>query len=321
LCYLPKIEDENLLVGPQTCDDAAVYKLNDEQAVILTLDFFTPVLDDPFTFGQIAAANALSDIYSMGGLPLTALNIACFPTCLPRETLGQIIKGGADKVREAGALIVGGHTVEDNEPKYGLSVMGVVHPRQIITNAGAKVGDLLVLTKPLGLGIINTAIKGGLVDDILYRKSIEIMTYLNKDASLAMQKAGATGCTDITGFGLLGHAVEMAEASGVSLEIWVDSLPVIAESVELARMGLVPQGAYKNREYLQAKVSMENKIPLEMQDILFDPQTSGGLLISVPEAQLDLLLKELQQTNRTPFAVVGRVKKKSTYSLKVKTHM
>lgn len=314
---LPKFSDENLLVGLDTSDDAAIYRINNEQAVILTLDFFTPVVDDPFTFGQIAAANALSDVYAMGGRPVTALNVACFPGCLPGEILGEILRGGADKIREAGAIVVGGHTVEDNEPKYGLSVMGLVHPGRIITNAGARAGDLLVLTKPLGTGILNTAIKGDLADESIYRKNVEVMSYLNKDACQAMLKAGVSGCTDITGFGFLGHAAEMAEASGVAMEIWAQSLPVIEESVALARMGIIPKGAYRNREFLKGKVNIRGNIAQEIEDILYDPQTSGGLLIALPEFKTGLLLKELKEINQTPYAVVGRVKKRTDYFLEV----
>ena len=315
---MPKFSDENLLVGLDTCDDAAVYRINDQQAVILTLDFFTPVVDDPFTFGQIAAANSLSDVYAMGGTPLVAMNIVCFPSCLPECILGEILRGGADKIKEAGALVAGGHTVEDNEPKYGLSVMGLVHPEQIVSNAGACVGDVLVLTKPLGIGILNTALKGGMASEEACRKNVEVMSYLNKDACQAMLKAGVSGCTDITGFGFMGHAAEMAEASGTTLEICSESLPVIEESMELARMGIIPGGAYRNKDFLQEKVIIKGKIKQDMEDILYDPQTSGGLLIALPEANSGLLLEELSRVNRTPFAIVGRVKKRSNYLIEVK---
>lgn len=318
LCRLPKFSSENLLVGLDTCDDAAVYRINDKQAVILTLDFFTPVVDDPYIFGQIAAANALSDVYAMGGTPVTALNIACFPGCLPEPVLGEILRGGADKVIEAGALVVGGHTVEDNEPKYGLSVMGMVHPKRIITNAGSCPGDLLVLTKPLGTGILNTAIKGDLLSEDAYRKNVEIMSYLNKDACQAMLKTGVSGCTDITGFGFLGHAAEMAEASGMTLEIFTESLPVIEESIELAKMGIIPGGAYRNKDFLRNKVFIQGNITQEMEDILYDPQTSGGLLIALPEEKAGLLSEELKRVNRTPYAVVGRVKKRTDHIIEVK---
>lgn len=306
------------MVGLETGDDAAIYRINDEQAVILTLDFFTPVVDDPFTFGQIAAANALSDVYAMGGTPVTALNIACFPGCLPGAILGEILRGGADKVKEAGALVVGGHTVEDNEPKYGLSVMGMVHPKRVVANSGACAGDLLILTKPLGVGILNTAVKGGLADEKVYRKNVEVMSYLNKDACQAMLKIGVSGCTDITGFGFLGHAAEMAEASGMTLEIFTEGLPIINESLELARMGIIPGGAYRNRDFLQNRVIIQGKISQEIEDILYDPQTSGGLLIALPESKAGLLLEELRQVNHTPYAIVGRVKKRTDYLIEVK---
>lgn len=317
LCRLPKFEDENLIVGLDTSDDAAVYKLNDEQAMILTLDFFTPVVDDPFSFGQIAAANALSDIYAMGGTPIAALNIACFPGCLPSEILAEILKGGAEKVREAGAIIAGGHTVEDDEPKYGLSVTGLVHPQRILTNAGVRPGDLLVLTKPLGIGILATAIKGDLVDKATYQKAVDIMSYLNKDAGQAMHKIGVSGCTDITGFGFLGHAREMAEASKVTLEIWTDFLPLIEESKEFAKLGIIPGGAYRNRDFLQDQVHFLKKIPQPIEDILYDPQTSGGLLIGVPESKVNLLLEELKKVNQTAYAVIGRVKERTDFLLEV----
>lgn len=306
------------MVSLDTCDDAAVYKINEQQAVILTLDFFTPVVDDPYLFGQIAAANALSDVYSMGGTPVTALNIACFPGCLPGTVLAEILKGGAAKVQEAGALIVGGHTIEDNEPKYGLSVMGLVHPDRVVTNAGAQPGDILILTKPLGTGIINTAIKGDLADDAIYHENVSVMSYLNKDAGQAMLKVGVSGCTDITGFGFLGHAAEMAEAGAVTLEICARNIPLISGSVDLARMGIIPAGAYRNRDYLERKVQFAPGIEQEIADILYDPQTSGGLLIAVPESKHLQLLDELAATNRTPFAVVGRVCEKSDFTIQVK---
>lgn len=317
LCCLPKFQDENLLVGLDTSDDAAVYRINDEQAVILTLDFFTPVVDDPFTFGQIAAANSLSDVYAMGGTPVVAMNIACFPGCLPEAILGEILRGGADKVKEAGALVVGGHTVEDNEPKYGLSVMGLVHPQRVVSNAGACAGDVLVLTKPLGIGIINTAVKGDVTSEESYRKNVEVMSYLNKDACQAMLKVGVSSCTDITGFGLLGHAAEMAEASGVTLKIYSAKLPIMEESLDLARMGIIPGGAYRNRDYLKNKVVIKGKIIPGMEDIMYDPQTSGGLLIALPESKTGYLMEELKKVNRTPFGIIGRVKKRTEYLIEV----
>lgn len=317
LRHLPKFHDENLIVGFNRSDDAAVYKINDDTAVILTMDFFTPVVDDPYQYGQVAAANSLSDVYAMGGKPVTAMNIVCFPSCLSVDILGQILKGGADKILEAGAVVAGGHSVQDNEPKYGLSVMGVVHPDKVITNSAAKPGDVLILTKPLGLGILNTAIKADLVNEKVINEAVEIMAYLNKDACEAMQTVGVNSCTDITGFGLLGHALEMAEGSDVTIEIWSDYIPIIKESIELARMGIIPGGAYRNQEYVGDKVIFINEIRQEIKDILFDPQTSGGLLISVAEDKSDKLLSLLRQSNKTSFSIIGKVKEKDKKPLEI----
>ncbi len=317
LRHLPKFYDDNLIVGLDKSDDAAVYKINDDTAVILTMDFFTPVVDDPYKYGQVAAANSLSDVYAMGGKPLTAMNIVCFPNCLSVDILGQILKGGADKIFEAGAVVAGGHSVEDNEPKYGLSVMGMVHPDKVITNSAAKPGDVLILTKPLGLGILNTAIKADLVNEEVINKAIEIMSYLNKDACEAMQTVGVNSCTDITGFGLLGHALEMAEGSDVTIEIWSDYLPIIKESIELAKMGIIPGGAYRNQEHVGDKVVFVNSINQEIKDILFDPQTSGGLLISVAEDRAEKLLSLLRKNNKTSFSMIGKVKEKDKKPLEV----
>lgn len=317
LRHLPKFYDDNLIVGLDKSDDAAVYKINDDTAVILTMDFFTPVVDDPYKYGQVAAANSLSDVYAMGGKPLTAMNIVCFPNCLSVDILGQILKGGADKIFEAGAVVAGGHSVEDNEPKYGLSVMGMVHPDKVITNSAAKPGDVLILTKPLGLGILNTAIKADLVNEEVINKAIEIMSYLNKDACEAMQTVGVNSCTDITGFGLLGHALEMAEGSDVTIEIWSDYLPIIKESIELAKMGIIPGGAYRNQEHVGDKVVFVNSINQEIKDILFDPQTSGGLLISVAEDRAEKLLSLLRMNNKTSFSMIGKVKEKDKKPLEV----
>ncbi|PRR77280.1 Selenide, water dikinase [Clostridium liquoris] len=223
------MEDKNLMIGIETSDDAAVYKLNEDTAMIQTLDFFTPIVDDPYTFGQIAAANALSDIYAMGGKPVVALNIVCFPNCLPIEILGQILNGGADKVLEAGAVVVGGHSVDDNEPKYGLSVTGIVNPNRILKNFGSLVGDVLILTKPLGTGIINTAIKGEIASKEAYEKAVRVMKTLNKYAGEIINKYDVTACTDITGFGLMGHSYEMAYASKVSFKIYKELIPYIEE--------------------------------------------------------------------------------------------
>lgn len=253
----------------------------------------------------------------MGGRPVTAMNIVCFPTCHSMDILKEILRGGADKVLEAGAIVVGGHTVDDNEPKFGLSVMGMVHPGKVAANSGAKPGDMLILTKPLGVGIINTAIKADLVEEGTYKKAVESMAYLNKDACEAMTNVGINGCTDITGFGFLGHAYEMAEASGVSLEIWSDYLPIIKESIEFAKMGIIPAGKYNNEGYLREHVSFADSIKQEIKDIMYDPQTSGGLLISVPEEHFEKLMEELRNRNKTDFNVVGKVKEKSEYAIEV----
>lgn len=251
MCHLQKPLHPNLLVGIESSDDAAVYKINEDVALIQTLDFFTPVVDDPYTFGQIAAANALSDVYAMGGEPFLALNIVCFPDCLDPLILSEILRGGQDKVTEAGAVLAGGHSVSDDEPKYGLSVSGFVNPLRIMTNNRAKPGDVLILTKPLGVGIINTAIKAGIASETASREAILSMTSLNRIGKEATQDInGVHSITDITGFGLLGHAIEMAEGSNVTFRIKSNDIPYIASAEEYANMGLIPAGAYKNRDFL-----------------------------------------------------------------------
>lgn len=317
LCQLPKTYDDNLLVGLDTSDDAAVYRINEEIALIQTLDFFTPVVDDPYTFGQIAAANSLSDVYAMGGEPKLAMNIVCFPNCLSPDILVQILKGGHDKVSEAGALLIGGHTVEDDEPKYGLSVAGFVDPNKVLTNSNAKPGDMLVLTKPIGVGIINTAVKAELADKDSYEEAVRVMSTLNKYAKEAIDKVNVNSVTDITGFGLLGHSLEMAEGSSVTIVIDHKKVPIIDKAREYAQMGLVPAGAYSNRKHVGEKVRYSDDIPEDIMDILFDPQTSGGLLISVPKENVNLLLDNLKNTP-TEFAVVGEVIEEEDYSLIVK---
>jgi len=319
LRQLPVSADPALLVGLHTADDAAVYQLSEDLALIQTVDFFTPVVDDPYVFGQIAAANALSDVYAMGGRPLLALNIACFPNCLPAEVLGEILRGGADKVREAGAIIAGGHTVQDDEPKYGLAVAGLAHPREITANAGARPGDLLILTKPLGTGIVCTAIKAEMAPPEASRTAIAQMAALNDKAARAMKKAGVRTCTDVTGFGLLGHAAEMAAASGVSLVFSLSAIPILPGAAELAAMGLIPAGAYHNRDFLGEKVSFDPAVPRERQAILFDPQTSGGLLIAIAGEKADFLLAKLAEEGAGEARVIGRVVEKEESLLKVET--
>lgn len=309
LCQLPKAFDENLIIGLETSDDAAVYKINDELALIQTLDFFTPVVDDPYVFGQIAATNSLSDVYAMGGDPILAMNIVCFPNCLSPDVLVQILKGGYDKVEEAGAIVVGGHSVEDEEPKYGLSISGFVHPDKVLSNRDAKPGDVLILTKPLGIGIINTAIKGGMASEAAYDEAVKTMSTLNKYAKDAIDKVEVNSLTDITGFGLLGHSLEMAEGSNVTIKINHKDIPIVRDALEYAQMGLVPAGAYSNMEHIGDRVKFGTEISTEIKDILYDPQTSGGLLVSLREDQADLLLKELASTP-TEYAIVGKVVEK-----------
>lgn len=275
------MKNDNLLITLDTSDDAAVYKINDDIALVQTLDFFTPVVDDPYTYGQIAAANSLSDVYAMGGRPLTAMNITCFPSCLSTDILKDILRGGADKVMEAGGLLIGGHSVEDDEPKYGLSVTGIVHPKKVWANSGAREGDDLILTKPIGTGILNTAIKAGLTTKAQYNDAVDTMITLNKYAFEAVDGLNISACTDITGFGLLGHAYEMAKASNVSLEIYSDNIPIIQGAVEFAEMGIIPAGMYANKKHIEDKIFMNNTVKGAIQDILYDPQTSGGLLLAI----------------------------------------
>ena len=295
------------MVGIETSDDAAVYRVDDELSIIQTLDFFTPVVDDPYTFGQIAAANALSDVYAMGGEAKLALNIVCFPNCLPVEILGEILRGGADKVREAGAVLVGGHSVQDDEPKYGLSVTGFVKTAKVLKNVGALPGDVLLLTKPVGSGIINTAAKAQMVSEEALAEAVHVMRTLNKKAAEAMRPFTVHACTDITGFGLCGHLCEMAKGSGVTMEVSCSKVPLIREAKEYAETGLVPAGSYTNREPTLAYVAHEGVEECWL-DLFYDPQTSGGLLFSIPEAEAAAALKALQEARvETAFAQIGRV--------------
>ncbi len=303
---LPRVNDPRLLVGIDTADDAGVYKLSDTTALIQTVDFFTPVVDDPYLFGQIAAANALSDVYAMGGRPLTAMNIMAFPSCtLDKEILLAILKGGQEKVTEAGAVIVGGHTVEDAEPKYGLSVTGLIHPDKIWTNATARPGDRLLLTKPLGTGVLTTAARAELFPAGV-AAAAKSMATLNRTAAEIAAAFAVNACTDITGFGLLGHLYELAAASAVRLEIDSKALPLLPEALEAAAMGLVPAGAYANRDYLTT-VTMGSAVPENIRDLCYDPQTSGGLLFSLPAPEADKLLAALQQAGIDQAALIGWV--------------
>ena len=307
MCDLPLISDPNVLRGMASLDDAGVYKLTDELAIIQTIDFFTPIVDDPYDFGQIAVANALSDVYTMGGKPLTAMNIVCFPIkSMDISVLKNILLGGVDKMREAGVVLVGGHSVEDDELKYGLSVTGVVHPQQMLTNSGAVAGDKIVLTKPLGTGILATALKAGMVSKDTAARLTRSMATLNKKASELMQEVGAHACTDITGFGLIGHTAQLAENSQVGISFHTASIPFFPEAVQFANQGLCPAGLFRNRDFYSKRVRIGAGIPQYMQDILFDPQTSGGLLICVEPGKAQLLRDRLQQ-NGLDAAIIGDV--------------
>ena len=270
-----------------------MYKLTDDIAIVQTCDFFTPILDDPYEFGQVAAANSLSDVYAMGGKPLIAMNIVCYPCSLGMEALREILRGGAEKVWESGALLVGGHSVDDREPKYGLSVTGIVHPDRVVLNRGALPGDAIVLTKPLGTGIVSTAIMADLADSQAQPRLYEVMSALNDKASQAMLEVGAHACTDITGFGFLGHLMEMAEASGVSLEVHAGQIPVIEGALEYAQMGLIPGGLRRNQDFLAGKVEATD-VDQSVLEVMFDPQTSGGLLIAVAPDRADDLVGRLR---------------------------
>ncbi|MDO4178427.1 MAG: selenide, water dikinase SelD [Phascolarctobacterium sp.] len=291
--------DPNLLVGFDKSDDASVYKVSDEMALVQTVDFFPPIADDPYTFGAIAATNALSDVYAMGGEPKLALNIMAVPEKMPKEAVHQLLKGGYDKVYEAGAIITGGHSILDDEPKYGLAVTGFVHPQKLLKNCGAEPGDILFLTKPLGIGILTTAAKVDMVSKETYARAIELMTTLNKSARDVIVKYRVHACTDVTGFALLGHGCEMAQGSNVELHLDVDKIDLIPEALELARIGIIPEGAYRNRAFAEEHVDGGNVL-LAKQDMLYDPQTSGGLLVAVHPDDADALHKELK--NAVPSA-------------------
>lgn len=297
-----------MLVGLDRADDAGVYKVTDDIAMIQTVDFFTPVVDDPYWFGQIAAANALSDVYAMGGVPKTAMNLVAFPIKeMDIAILRQIIQGGLDKMTEAGVVLLGGHSVEDKELKYGLSVTGFIHPDRILTKKDLKAGDRLILTKPLGTGIVNTAVKGGLASADIIHRVTRLMATLNRDAAHIMRHYPVHACTDITGFGLLGHLAEMISDTPLGIRLMSQEIPIIPEAVDYAGMGLVPAGAYKNREFRECMVDFAPSVDRIVQDILFDPQTSGGLLIGVQKDNAGELVAELQEKGIQEAAIIGEV--------------
>jgi selenide,water dikinase len=308
---LPLETDPNLIVGQETSEDAGVYRLSDDLALVQTLDFFTPIVNDPYDFGRIAAANALSDVYAMGGKPLTAMNIVCFPIGkMDKEILKEILRGGLEKIHEAGAVLVGGHSVDDVELKYGLSVTGLVSPEKVWTNGGAQPGDALILTKPLGSGILATAIKGGLISTEAERQVIDVMATLNNTAAEVMSAYSVHACTDITGFGLLGHALEMAQASKVTVAIEVHKVPVLSEVLDHAGMGLVPAGSYANRNFCASHVREVGSIGPMYLDIIADAQTSGGLLLALPEEEVMLGLAALREAGVLDAAIIGRIQER-----------
>lgn len=287
------IKDERLLVGFDKSDDASVYKINDDTAIVQTVDFFPPIADDPYIFGQIAAVNAMSDIYAMGGEPKLALNIMAVPKSMDKEHVHEILRGGYDKAYEAGVIITGGHSIFDEEPKYGLAVTGFIHPDKVITNSGAKVGDVLFLTKPIGIGILTTGMKAEIVSKESEKLAYSLMTTLNKSARDVMIKYKIHACTDVTGFSLMGHLLEMVQGSEVNAEIHTADIDLIEEAKSLAKMGVLPEGLYRNRSYAESYVD-EGNTELYIQDMLFDPQTAGGLLIAVDETDADRFYEELK---------------------------
>ena len=309
--------DPRLIVGYDKSDDASVYVLDEKTALVQTTDFFPPIVDDPFLYGQIAAANALSDVYAMGGEPKLALNIMCLSEKMDKATVQEILRGGYDKAYEAGAIITGGHTIQGAEPIYGLAVSGFVHPDKVLTNSNAKPGDVLILTKPLGIGILTTAAKAGLVEQEVLDRIYRQMATLNKAARDIMVEYPVHSCTDVTGFALLGHCFEMAQGSGVTIRLETKQIPYHREAYEMAEMGFIPAGAYRNREYAQAGVNIVGEVTRAMQDICYDPQTSGGLLMAIPEECAKECLERLQKVCPDA-AIVGSVTEKEEASIILK---
>jgi len=297
----------DLIVGFEHADDAGVFRLNPDTALIQTLDFFTPILDSPFEFGRIAASNALSDVYAMGGRPITAMNIVCFPADdLPISVLQEILAGGLEKINEAGAVLAGGHSIDDNELKYGLSVTGLVHPEKVLTNCKAQIGDQLILTKPIGTGIIATAIKGKLAGEKAIQAMINVSTTLNKKAAETMLRFSPNACTDVTGFGLAGHLLEIAKGSRKSVLLDTSAVPVIPQVEKYAQMGLIPAGTYKTRTFCEKNMSIDSSVNPVLVDIIFDPQTSGGLLISISDKNTERCIDAMRQEG-VYAKVIGKV--------------
>ncbi len=306
--------DPNLIVGYDKSDDASVYVLNESTALVQTTDFFPPIVDDPYLYGQIAAANAISDVYAMGGEPKLALNIMCLSEHMEQSEIQEILHGGYDKAYEAGVIITGGHTIHGAEPIYGLSVSGFVHPKKVLKNCGALPGDVLILTKPLGIGILTTGAKADLVEANVLERIYKQMSTLNKKARDVMVKYPVHSCTDVTGFSLIGHSYEMAQGSGCTLHICSEDVPYHKEAYELAEMGFIPAGAYRNRQYAGCGVYADASVTRAMQDILYDPQTSGGLLIAVSQTDADAFLDELKE-QIPESTIIGYVTEKKDYDI------
>ena len=315
LADLPKIKNENLLVDIDTHDDGGVYKIRDDYALIQTTDFFPPVCSDAYDFGQIAAANALSDVYAMGGQVITVMNLVMFPADLPMDILKEILKGGQEKVMEAGGVLLGGHTIADDIPKYGLSVTGWVHPDDVITNAAAKSGDVLILTKPIGIGAIISAKKNNIVSPESYKAALENMKLLNDKGAMIMNKYKIKCATDVTGFGLLGHALKMADGSNVSMQIDSTKVPCLPGVMDLIEMGCIPGAAFRNQEYTNESCEFEPSVDYNHKMLVLDAQTSGGLLMCVPEAKANEIIEELQKVGYPDSAVVGEVIERKTKSV------
>lgn len=312
---LPTTSHPDLLVGNETHDDAGVFRISGDLALIQTTDFFTPVCSDPYEFGQIAAANALSDVYAMGGEVLTALNIAAFPAKVPLEVLHEILRGGIEKVKEAGGVMVGGHTIVDDVPKYGLAVTGTVHPDHIITNASAKPGDMLILTKPLGAGVIMAGHRLGEVSAEDYQNVLDSMKQLNRAAVPVMHRYGVRCATDVTGFGLAGHAMKLAEASGVTIEVFANALPIFKGVAELLNIGCIPGACFRNLEFVEENSFFSDMLCYETKMVLMDAQTSGGLLICIKESAAEVMVQELIEAGFPHTAIIGKVSEQGPYRL------
>ncbi|PYS98132.1 MAG: selenide, water dikinase SelD [Acidobacteria bacterium] len=313
LSKLPAQSKENVIVGFDTADDAGVFRLTDETALVQTVDFFTPVADDPFTYGKIAAVNSLNDVYAMGGVPLTALSIVCYPQKGDWDVLGEILAGGQAGMNGEGVVVLGGHSVDDQEIKFGYAVTGTIHPGRVITNAGSKPGDVLILTKPIGTGAINTAVKAGTASAATTQAALDAMMSSSREPAKVMTEAGANACTDVTGFGLIGHAFEMAKASDVTFELISDAVPLLPDVIELIGQGMLTRGDKNNRVYVGDTVSFADNVTAEMQSALYDPQTAGGLLISLPSSNAGEFLRKVPYAKQ-----IGTVNVKGSHLINIR---